>query len=279
MAQCEVKLRPHPTKKSTAGKQIKLLTSDFGKMIGLDISDTVVQTMACELRDQESIGNKPTHLLINNGRGSQKVRTELRLATPRRQRGDPGALVFKAQAFFGRPQEMRQAAADAFRMLRELTRIRSGLAKQNYHIFVGTVTSDTVGKYVGQSSAGIMALRSVELTDQSTVSIVGPLTTYGRKLYWNPVGGKTVVKRFPGTRYASRNLGISIRGGFKGTETIHTDVKKRMRRKAKWKALSISDPFYVISPRRIKGTYPETMKRPLRMPAITIQVKKAGKLS
>lgn len=289
MAQCAVKLRNHPTKVAKAGKSFKLLSSDAGplfsatgahkkSLIGLDISDAIVQTMACELREQESLNNKPTNLIINNGRGSQKVRNNFRLVSSRPQLGDTGTLVFKASAYFGRAEEMIKAASDAYVLLRSLTRKRSGLAVGNYAFYVGEAGNDSPGRYIGKGIAGAGALKGEEINSATSLTIIGPLTTYGRKLYWNPAGGKKVTKRFPGTRNASRKLGVRIKGGFIGTETIHTDVKKRMRRKVKYKALSFSDPFYEVSAGHIKGTGVSTMGKPLRMPAITVQMKKQGRL-
>ena len=275
MAQCTVRLRKVPTKRVVAGRQKLLLTSDFGSMIGLDVSDTVVQTMGCELRDQESLGNEPTNLQINNGRGPQLVRTSIRPGTPGTK---PSTLVFKATAFFGRADEMKKAAAEAYRMLRMVTRMLTGTAKQNFRVFVGRVGEDSPGRELGIGGVGISALNKVDLDADSTVSFVGPLTTYGRKLYWNPKGGKTVVRRLPGTRAASRKLGLKLTGGFIGSATMHQDVKKRLRRKNVARAFSVSDPFYIIPSGDIVGTKPETMKRPLRMPAITIQLKGRGRL-
>lgn len=274
MAQCAVRLRKHPTKKSTSSRQKFLLTKDIGKITAQDISDTIAQTFVCAVEEQEKLDNPPTNIVLNNRPG-------LKLVTIRGSGAQ--SLIYKASAYFGRPDEMRDAAIEAYRLLRVITRIQTGpdkkdpVAKNNFHVFVGKVGADGPGKYLGQGSTGLFAI-SRELTSESTVSIVGPLTTYGRKLYWNPSNNKTIKKRFANTKAVRKELKLSIRGGFIGTDTMHSQVKKKMRRQAKWKAFSISDPFYIISPRRIVGSGIQTMKRPLRMPAITVQVKKGGRI-
>lgn len=293
MAQCQIRLRDHPHKKSTAGKGFKQLSSDFGplysfdgshknSLIGLDISDAIAQITECEIKQQEAIGNNPTHITINGGKGPQRIRSVVSVGGKTK----PSALVFKTQTIFGDPKEMVDAARDAYILLRSLTRMSSltrmktGAAVQNYMFYVGRVGKDGPGKRIGKGFSGFSALKGVDLDDRSTVSIIGPLTPYGRKLYWNPKGGKTKVKRFPGTRAASRKLGVRITGGFIGTHTMHNDVKQRMQRKAAWKAFSIGDPFFVIPPSDIWGFSRDinTMERPLRMPSITIQMKKRGRL-
>jgi len=274
MAQCTVRLRKVPTKRKVAGRQKLELASDFGELVGLDISDTIVQLFSCELKEQERLENDPTNITINGGSGPQNIRTNVTIG----YKSKSSNLVYKATAFFSRAEEMKAAAFEAYKMLLTLTRQRTGLAKNNYAIYVGRVGKDTPGKFQGLGIGSIASIDGNTLDADNTISVVGPLTTYGRKLYWNPRGGKTVNKRFGGSRKAKELLGIDPKSFFIGSATIHGDVKKRLRGKKVARAFSVSDPFYFISPRRIVGTYPETMDRPLRMPAITIQLKGRGRI-
>lgn len=262
MATCRINLRTHPTKKATALRSHKLL--DMDEILFQDVSDAVLQVADCELREQQSKKNEPTNLFLNNRPvGSFPVRL---------RNSSKGQYIFRARMLFGHSDQLVAAALDAMQLLRTLTRIDSGKAVQSYEIYLGnTGTSSNPGVRVGTGISGILDLKKRKLTKHSMVSLIGPNVIYGRKLYWRPAGGKTLAKRLataPGIKVLLKGTKT---GGYRGSATIHRDVKKRMARSVKWKALSFGDPFYVMSGFKIVGDK--------RVPAISITLKAAGRIN
>ena len=259
MATCDIKLRKHPTKKATALRSHLLL--DMKDILAQDVSDAVLQVADCELAAQERDGNDATNLFLNNRPVTQFQRGRLSSAKQ---------YVFRARMLFGQTTQIVDAALEAMQLLRTLTRIKSGRAVQAYHIFLGnTANTSNPGRDMGVGISGIIGLRDL-VTENSMISIIGPNTIYGRKLYWNPAGGKTLAKRLPSAPGIKVVLNTKT-GGFRGSATIHRDVKKRMSRSTKWKALSIGDPFYVMPGFKIIGDK--------RVPAISIMLKASGRLN
>jgi len=260
MATCDIKLRKHPTKKATALRSHLLL--DMEKILLQDVSDAVLQVADCELREQEGLNNKATNLFINNRPVTQFQRGRLSSAKQ---------YTFRARMFFGQTTQLVDAALEAMQLLRTLTRIKTGAAVQAYHIFLGnTANTSNPGQDMGIGISGIIGLREL-VTENSMISIIGPNTIYGRKLYWNPAGGKTLAKRLPTTPKIKVLLKGTKTGGYRGSATIHRDVKRRMSRSTKWKALSFGDPFYVMPGFKIIGDK--------RVPAISIMLKASGRLN
>lgn len=258
---CNIKLRKHPTKKATALRSHLLL--DMEQILLQDVSDAVLQIADCELGAQERIDNKATHLFLNNRPVNKFQRGRINSAKQ---------YVFRARMLFGITSEIVDAAVNAMQLLRTLTRIDSGDAVKSYQIFLGnTANTQDPGKYVGTGISGIIELRD-QVTENSMISIIGPNVIYGRKLYWNPAGGKTFLKRL----FRVRGLGATVKlattsGGYRGSATIHRDVKKRLARNPKWKALSFGDTFYVMGSMKIIGDK--------RVPAISIMPKASGRLN
>ena len=259
MASCEIKLRKHPDKKATALRSHLIL--DMEHVLLQDISDAVVQVAECELQEQRRQGNEPTNMFINNRPiGSVEIR----------RAGSAGQFVYRARMLFGEPTQIVNGALEAMELLRTLTRIQSGTAVQSYAIYLGnTANTSSPGTFMGNGISGIVALRDL-VTENSMISIIGPNTIYGRKLYWNPAGSKTVAKRLPTVRGLKVKLSTSS-GGYRGSATIHRDVKKRMSRRTKWKSLSFADPFYAMPGFKIIGDK--------RVPAISITMKASGRLN
>ncbi len=261
MATCDIKLRKHPTKKATALRSHLLL--DMEEILMQDISDAVLQVADCELSQQERTGNKATNLFLNNRPIGQ---------FPIRQSGLIGQFVYRARMLFGSTTQIVDAALEAMQLLRTLTRIKTGKAVQSYAIYLGnTANTSDPGMLTGYGISGIIGLREM-VTENSMVSIIGPNVIYGRKLYWSPAGSKTIAKRLPSARGLGAKVVLNTRsGGFRGSATIHRDVKKRMARSVKYKSISFSDPFYVMSGFKIIGDK--------RVPAISIMSKASGRLN
>lgn len=262
MATCRINLRKHPTKKATALKTHLLL--DMDKILAQDISDAVLQIANCELHEQEGLKNNPTHIFLNNRPvGHFPVR---------RTGSTTGQFLFRARMLFGTTTQIVDAALEAMQLLRTLTRVKTGAAISSYHIYLGnTANTSSPGNLMGFGIDGIYGLRDL-VTSNSMISILGPNVIYGRKLYWNPAGGKTIAKRLPRSRGLGATVKLATRsGGFRGSATIHRDVKKRMARSSKWKSLSFADPFYVSAYSDIIGDK--------RVPAISITAKAAGRLN
>lgn len=261
MATCDIKLRKHPTKRATAVKSHLLL--DMDEILLQDVSDAVLQVAECERMEQEGLGNKPTNLFLNN----KPIGT-----FPIRGKGSSsGQYVFRARMLFGRTEQLVDAALDAMQFLRQLTRIDTGQAVQSYEIFLGnTANSSNPGTYMGRGISGIIRMRG-KVTENSMISLIGPNVIYGRKLYWKPAGGKTIAKRLPTAPGVKALLSNTRTGGYRGSATIHRDVKKRLARSVKWKTLSFGDPFFVMSGFKIIGDK--------RVPAITITLKSSGRLN
>ena len=260
MAICDIKLRKHPTKKATALRSHLLL--DMKDILYQDVSDAVLQVADCELRQQENIDNDATNIYINNRPVTNFQRGRLSSAKQ---------YVFRARMLFGKTTQMVDAALDTMQLLRTLTRIKTGKAVQSYHIYLGnTANTSDPGRNMGVGISGIIGLRD-QITENSMISIIGPNTIYARKLYWNPQGGKTIAKRLPTAPGIKVLLKGTKTGGYRGSATIHGDVKKRMARSVKWKALSFTDPFYVMAGFKIIGDK--------RVPAISIMMKAAGRLN
>jgi len=258
---CKINLRTHPTKKATALRSHLIL--DMKDILLQDISDAVIQVADCELKAQERAGNNATNIFLNN-RPTGSI--------PIRRTGSGGQYIYRARILFGKTQQLVDAALEAMQLLRSLTRIKSGSAVQSYHIYLGnTANTSDPGSFVGTGISGIISLRG-QVGDNSMVSIIGPNVIYGRKLYWNPAGGKTIAKRLA----PSRGLGAVVKlatksGGYRGSATIHRDIKKRMSRSVKYKTLSFGDPFYVMYNTNIIGDK--------RVPAISITLKSSGRLN
>lgn len=260
MATCDIKLRKHPTKKATALKTHLLL--DMDEILFQDVSDAVMQVADCELRAQEAQGNEATNLFINNRPVTQFQRGRVSSAKQ---------YIYRARMLFGKADQLVDAALEAMQLLRTLTRIKTGQAVQSYHIFLGNTGSNSPGTELGIGISGIIEARG-KVTDNSVISIIGPNTIYGRKLYWNPRGNKTVARRLARSSIPGAKVVLQSKtGGYRGSATIHRDVKKRMQRSIKWKALSIGDPFYVMPGFKIVGDK--------RVPAISITLKASGRIN
>lgn len=263
MATCDIKLRTHPTKKATALRSHLLL--DMEQILYQDVSDAVLQVADCELKAQESIDNDATNIFINNRPVNNFQRGRF---------SSSKQYVFRARMLFGATSQLVDAALEVMQLLRTLTRIRSGAAVQSYHIFLGnTANTSNPGRDMGRGISGLIGDNGLrdQVTENSMISIIGPNTIYGRKLYWNPAGGKTIAKRLPTAPGIKAILKGTKTGGFRGSATIHRDVKKRMARSVKWKALSFSDAFYVMPGFKIIGDK--------RVPAISIMLKASGRLN
>ena len=261
MATCRTNLRKHPTKKSTALRSHLVL--DIKDVVLQDISDIVTQVTNCEIAQQKQLGNKVTNTFVN-GRPSG-------LETIRRQSGT-GFYVFKTRAVFGAPSQIVEAAKKAYELLRTLTRFKTGAAVGSYNVYLGnTANTGNPGTFMGTGLTGIFSIKD-KVSQNSMVSIIGPNVIYGRKLYWNPKGNKTVAKRLPNPRIRGLTVKLATTsGGYRGSATIHRDVKKRMARNVRFKSLSFGDPFFVMWHTNIIGDR--------RVPAITIMPKAAGRLN
>ena len=261
MATCTTRLRKHPTKRATALKSHFVL--DIKDVLLQDVSDIIAQVTNCEIEQQRKLDNKVTNTFVNGKpQGSSKI--------VRSSKG--GYFIFKTRAIFGSPTQIHDAALKAYQLLRTLTRFKSGAAVGSYHIYLGnTANTGNPGTFIGTGISGINAAAD-QLSERSMLSIVGPNVIYGRRLYWNPVGGKTVAKRLANPRIRGLSVKLATTtGGYRGSATIHRDVKKRMGRNVKFKSLSFGDPFFVMAHTDIIGDR--------RVPAITIMPKAAGRLN
>jgi len=230
------------------------------KVVPADLQRTLQSVFLDALNEQKGIGNKPTGISIDGGRGD--------LLNVKR----------RAQAFFTNEGRIAEALREAWRMLVEKTRIRDpsgyrwqqkgkaapGLARGSYGLYHN-------GIKVGDESGIDTLAKKMAIGDWA--SIVGPGTAYGRKMYWLPTTGRKIRKK----------RGQVIQRAKKGvervvlyttyTEPIHRFVKRKLR--LRFRDLVISDKWVPLFHFHA-GLSTDKPRFGERWPAISIAVRRGG---
>ena len=136
------------------------------------LGDAVQKIAASEIKAQMKIGNNPKNLIIDNKDYKPFNQAE-----------------FRVTALFTDARIIAMAAFQVIKELRSVTRKLSGLARSSFEIWTVEDYSDP-GRYrVNAQNASINTLEKLANTLPPTgrIVIAGPMTDYGRKLYWNPL--------------------------------------------------------------------------------------------
>lgn len=141
-----------------------------------------------ELREQQSLGNKPSQIIVDNRPVGERSINDAKRHIKLR---------------FMDVEQLIKAVTEVYRVLLSVTRIQMPakdaiVARKNFHLFIE-------GKDVGLLPTAIAKLSTANLTQDSVVRVVGPLVPYGRKLFWNPVGTspRMQFRRYQSTRRQS----------------------------------------------------------------------------
>lgn len=180
--------------------------------------ETVLRYVAVnEIAGQRALGNPATSLLVD-GRGGKPIDTAQR----------------RVQAFFANTDDLRKAVYEAWDLVQNTTRRRSGRAASSYQLWFKESS-------IGNSPAGVeTALRNFNpATDY--FRIVGPMLIYGRKVYWNPVGKARFVRKAIRIKTQSAQFVIGVRR-IRGVMNL---VEQAMKRR--YRNLAITEDWVVTS--------------------------------
>lgn len=180
-----------------------------------DLRATLRQVSAFEIAEQIRAGNKPSAIIVDGTRKS--IDDAMR----------------RVVALFGDTSQIAAALHEAFHLLRLLTRVRTGRARGAYRLLLNDRAAGD------EASADRTASR---MTSRDNATILGPLTAYGRKLYWNPAGGKDAPKtrKRKKVRGEYRTLGgARIKVLVSTRDPIHVTVARILSRK--YRALTIKE--------------------------------------
>ena len=110
---CSINLRHVPDSTVVVGRGGKVVQKFTSRGIFVqDVSDIVVQITDCAIREQESLGNPLTHLLVNNRPGNTIRTVGLGRADP-----SSGVLAYKTSSSFSTVDRMTDAAMQAMELL------------------------------------------------------------------------------------------------------------------------------------------------------------------
>lgn len=178
-----------------------------------------------ELKEQQSINNDPSQILVDNVSGAKNE-----ILTAKR----------RVQIRFQDTENLLKAVKELYEMMQKITRLQSPpknaiVARNSFYLYLH-------GGGAGSGGGGVnlgllpMALAKIAfpgvLTFDSVVRVVGPLVNYGRRLFWNPVGTARSMSYY---RTGSRRKGVRFLVP-KGANLFYPRFKpyrdKTMRRKA-----------------------------------------------
>lgn len=157
--------------------------ADQFRVVVPDISllgDTVQKIAAHEIKREIDKGNPPQNLIVDNRDNKPFNKADYRVT-----------------AIFANSDDIAEAAETAIITLKALTRTLMGHALGSYQIWVSHSFKDS-GTLAHNGTPNLTTLKSIAATlplKQGRLIIVGPLTDYGRKLYWNPASKRTLKGR------------------------------------------------------------------------------------
>lgn len=291
MAQYEIK------RTYTYGGQIQLegggqVTTTLDRYVAKALPEDILTVMrsiaAEELQQQVDLNNPPTVILVD-GRsvGQRGINQAMRKVSMR----------------FGNAELVIQAAVEAYKLMRKITRIQNPpkndvVARKHFHLYVD-------GKDRGLLPMALQTLTKASVKNDTVVRIVGPLVPYGRKLYFNPIGRqkkmsfttKTSASGFTRFTYSSKyqprfkpyaaktlrrfanrfkdpagalsRLQKANPGYVEGANQI---AKRILRANSTFKSLYISDAWVSYAP---AGRWGKSSKND-RVPSISVQMAKKG---
>ena len=147
------------------------------------LGETVQRISAVEIMKEVKKGNQPQNLIVDNRKSKPFNKAD-----------------FRVVALFGDPRAIANATVNVLRELRNYTRKKSGTAKGSYELWKVDHAKDP-GKMLYSNatnlSVSIIEKWAASLPPFGKLVIVGPMTDYGRKLYWNPLG-KTPDYKYEG---------------------------------------------------------------------------------
>lgn len=179
-----------------------------------DLVDTLRQVAVHEIAQEATQGSKPSAIIVD---------------------GTTQGVIFaqrRIQAIYGDAGELAAAMHEAFDLMRRLTRFKTGRARASYRLVLN-------GHVVGDESA--VDRVAVRMTSRDSAVIVGPLTIYGRKLYWNPI---TTGPRLRQKKYKRRDRSTRGRGAT-FTEPIGMAAARLVRRK--YRTLTVREVWVATS--------------------------------
>jgi hypothetical protein len=142
-----------------------------------NLIDTIRAVAFHEAHEQVAADNEPSAVIVD---GRESTISGIQTATKR------------VRMLFADIRTMIQAVKEAVDLLMQVTRLQSPpqnwiVARQNYHIWVNNTA-------IGNAANSISRLSNKNVGPRDVIRIVGPLVRYGRKIYWNPVGGSKSPK-------------------------------------------------------------------------------------
>lgn len=199
-------------------KETKDLVKFMAEVPPADLRAALRQISAFEIEQQRAAGNTPSAIIVD---GTRKSIAEA---------------MRRVVALFGDTSQIAAAVHEAFRLLRDLTRQKSGTARGSYRLLLNDHA-------VGDEGATDRVVP--RMTNRDNVEIIGPLTAYGRKLYWNPRRGGDA----PRSRIMRKQRGTYREGLTKGKvkvyvryrEPMHATVVRLLSRK--YRALTIREAW------------------------------------
>lgn len=175
-----------PTKtKRRSGVTVKTLAAAFpGEE---DLGEAVQIVAANEIQFQIKNKNPPKNLIVDNRNSKPFNQADFRIV-----------------ALFSDPQTIAIAAREVVRILQQHTRKLTGRARGRYELWSVDHYKDKGKMLYGNAaslSVGILTRWAANLPPEGKLVIVGPMTDYGRKLYWNPLGKTSDYKYEGRARY------------------------------------------------------------------------------
>jgi hypothetical protein len=208
-------------------KNDRALTNGAGQIIGSmeryvlsvlpkDISATIRAIALTELKEQVSINNPPSNILVD-GMPMQ------RHGIDRAQR--------RVRIRFQDTANLIKAVDEIYKLLQQVVRIQqpaknSIVARKNFYLWLNGVNLGLMPQALAKISyPGV-------LTQDSVVRVVGPLVPYARKLFWNPVGASAKMEFY---RTKSKRSGVRFlpkRGASAFAPRFRPYAPRTLRRKA-----------------------------------------------
>ena len=138
------------------------------------LGETVQRIAAHEIMREIKNGNPVQNLIVDN-----------RDSKPFNQ------ATFRVTALFSDPKVVAIATMEVIRVLKDLTRKKTRTARRSYQLWMVKDKSDPGRMLINNAalaSVGVIEKFAAALPLYGRLVVVGPMTDYGRKLYWNPKG-------------------------------------------------------------------------------------------
>lgn len=257
MAISALTITPQRTKKGRVRK------NRFDTMVpDIDDLQEAIQVIAYqEAKGQSKLNNPVSNIVVDGSKSKSPRQVQKRI-----------------QLFFVDYSIVGEAAFEMYRVLHSLTRKKTGRARASYEFRIVKGIGDETGRRIGNAKS-VSKTRLVEeaklLERHERIVVVGPLTDYGRKLYWNPknrtVRGKEVA--YKKRARTILNVEANVRG--KGNEkdgynqSLIFIALRRVRRRF---------PGVQFTERWVKGDSVGTSRGKDRWPGVAVRANQKGRL-